>query len=43
MMIVPGWSKEERCGVMSWIRTWADSVMVAVRVVGGLDESGGGA
>ncbi len=27
---------------MSWIRTWVDSVMVAVRVVGGLDESAGG-
>lgn len=34
-MVVPGVSKEVRCGVTSWIRTWPDSVMAAVRVVGG--------
>lgn len=40
--IVPGVSKELRCGVMSWMRISAFSVMVAVRVVGVFEESVGG-
>src|SRR3954465_8206227 len=42
VITVPGISKEVRWGVISWIRTWPASVIEAVNVVGGRDESVGG-
>ncbi len=42
VIVVPGLSKADRCGVILWMRTLASSVIVAVKVVGGLEGSDGG-